>query len=192
MTQPTITAAPTSHTSCAILASDFSRSTSDQLRRQWTGGKMRHLIDALNGAPVVIIIDEQTGFAMVNVRLRLSMLPNEFVTVESTLPDGTVHQVDYRLWKLGETIIPLTGALDNVKWNALRAYNDEQDAAIRLASAAHGAPEGRSWGNWAATPTGGKATRVTYTPITTNEHYRDKWGTYWFGRVKGGVVYPSC
>lgn len=192
MTQPTTTTAPVAYTSCAILASDFSRSTSDQTRHQWTGGKMRHLVNALNGTPVAIIGDNQTGFVLANVRLSVSVTPDEFVTVESLLSDGIVQRVNYRLWKLGETIIPLTGRRDNVKWEALRTYNDEQDEAIRLVSAAHGAPQGRSWGHWAATPTGGGATRVTYTPITTNEHYRAKWGTYWFGRVKDGVVYPSC
>lgn len=193
MSQPTTTAAPVSYTSCAILASDFSRDTRDQLRRQWTGGKMRHLIAALDGAPVAIIADAQTGFIMGNVRLRLSIMPNEFVTVEQTFPDGTTHPVDYRLWKLGETIIPMTDK-HNVKWDALNTYSNEQAEAIRLASAAHGKTAGRSWGRWEAKPTGGNATIVTYSPITTNDHYRDQWGTYWFGRVNvtDRIVYPSC
>lgn len=141
--------------STAILASDFSRSTKDVLRNQWTAGKLRHLIAALDGQPVAIVTDGMTGSTLVGVTLERLVGKmhgtGHNVVIASTLPDGTVQRTAHRIEALGLAIIPLTPepGTKGAKWVALDSYREEASAVIRMA-AARGAEAGRelSWGAW--------------------------------------------
>lgn len=183
------TAPALSSTSCAILASDFSKSTADVLRHRWTLGKMSYLIDALAGQPVVVIVDKQTGSAQVGVRLVRAYrdgVGGDRVVIEY---DG--RQTAFRIANIGETIIPLGEdiATKSTKWIALELFSKDSSAAIRKAQAEHGKAEGRSWGRWKAdvdTAVPGRSVRVKYEPITSNPAFADEWGTPWWGDVKIG------
>lgn len=179
MTNTRPAAAPATLMPTAIRASDFSSRTTDFDRHRWTVGKMQLTIDALKGAPVVIVVDQQTGFTMVGVTLTRSYHDSwggDRVVVRDSF---TEHGVAYRLADIGETIIPLTE--QRVKWNALNAARDLEAAAIRKAREAHG--EGRRWGAWRARPTSSTSAHVTYTPSTGNPAFGGQWGTPWFGEV---------
>lgn len=139
----------------AILASDFSSRTTDVLRDQWTAGKLRHLIAALDGQPVAIVIDSYTGSTLVGVTLERLVGKmhgsGHNVVIASTLPDGTVQRTAYRTEALGLTIIPLApeDGTKGAKWVALDTYREEASAVIRLANAKMTAA-GREggWGRW--------------------------------------------
>jgi hypothetical protein len=173
-------------TTCAVKASDFSHRTTDPLRDEWTAGKLRHLIAALDGTPVIVTVDRQTGHTLVGVELvglRASFASsNVEVGVRSQYTDGTSVTCWHLAFSLGSTIIPLGDS--QAKWNALRSYGDEQSAAIQRAQAEHGEPEGRAWGEWDAT-LGHHHVGVTYTPHTTNPAFADRWGErgYWIYNV---------
>jgi hypothetical protein len=158
-------------TTCAVKASDFSHRTTDPQRTEWTAGKLRHLIAALDGAPVIVTVDRQTGHTLVGVEL--VGLRASFMSIRSQYADNSGDVVWHLAFSLGDTIIPL---VDNqAKWNALRSYGDEQSAAIQRAQAEHGEPEGRSWGEWDAT-LGHHHVNVTYAPHTTNPAFAGRWG----------------
>jgi len=139
----------------AILASDFSQSTTDTNRHSWTLGKMRHVIAALNGQPVAIICDKQTGFAEVGVRLTSVFdggpSRGDRLTVERDDDDGVTRKTTYWLPAIGETIIPLASevGISGAKWAATRSYSDECSAAIKLVRDRH--PEW-DYGKWEAVP----------------------------------------
>lgn len=169
-------------TTCAVKASDFSHRTTELQRNEWTAGKLRHLIAALDGAPVIVIAEGRTGHTLVGVELvglRASFASsNVEVGIRSQYADNSGGVVWHLAFSLGDTIIPL---VDNqAKWNALRTYGDEQSAAIQRAQAEHGECEGRAWGEWDAT-LGHRHIGVTYTPHTTNPAFADRWGErgYW-------------
>lgn len=155
-----------------ITARDFSQSTADKGRDTWTLGKMRHVIAASAGRPVVIVADASTGFTLVNVTLTgLSYRSHEgqgrvHVThADQTAPSTTA----YRLEDIGAVVL-----LEGSKFDAVKTYRDEVSAGIRAAQALHGAPEGRNWGRWAGEAVGAAGTTfpaavdVTYTPHTGN------------------------
>jgi hypothetical protein len=153
--------------SVAISASDFSDRTTDSDRHCWTLGKFRHLVAALDGAPVAIVTDARTGHTEVGVRLVKCFDggPDRGprLTIERELADGQIQRTNYRVTDIGETIIPLVPG-----WfadAARRTHGRERSEAIRLARAEHGECEGRCWGEWTARVEL-DVVAVTYTPYT--------------------------
>ncbi len=176
-TQATATA---SVTTCAIRAQDFSSNTTDPNRTQWTAGKLRHVIAALHETPVVIVADRTTGHSLVNVHLtgiREGFSHSLEIGVRQDF--GGTSTVWHLAFNLGDTIIPLDGGLKDAKWIALGTWHNETTSAIELAMAEHGECEGRSWGEWRTTA-GRDNVAVTYTPITSNPAFADRWGTHGF------------
>jgi hypothetical protein len=177
----------TTTTTTAVRAQDFSSDTTDTTRDRWTIGKMRHLVAALDGTPVVITLDRHSGFAVIGAELlgcTEHPLKGAQVRVKSTFDNGETSLTDYRLAEVGDTIIPLDGRVGGrgAKWIALESYRAETSAAIAVAQREHGDTEGRSWGRWSATP-GYANVAVSYTPSTGNPAFADRWGTRWYGVV---------
>lgn len=172
----------------AILASDFSHSAADVLHRQWTVGKMAHVIAALDGAPVAITVDSGSGHTLIGVQLVAVFnggpSRGDRVTVKMILSDGTEQTTNYFLPSIGEAIIPLTSDGSKAKWTALDSERAQKSQAIRVAQAEHGDCEGRSWGKWEARPINLNEVQVTYTPHTGNPAFADQWGTRWFGTIR--------
>lgn len=161
-------------TSTAIRAQDFSPSTADTLRGKWTAGKLRHLIAALDGAPVAITIDSATGFALVGAKLvGLGHLYGHGWPTLTVEHNG--QRTAYGTCELGDTIIPLEDTGRGAKWDALGSYRQERMAAIASVRAEHEA-QGRTYGRWNAEPCG-TSTLVTYEP------QRADGGTRWSGTV---------
>lgn len=182
--------------SCAVLASDFSDRTTDVLRHRWTPGKMRHLVAALDGAPVAVTVDRMSGAAMVGVKLiglqAIRMSTRFGVVIESTYEDenGELKQqrTNYPLDQLGEAIIPLDErGQRGAKWEALDRQRKEHRLAISRAQHEHGEVEGRAWGRWRAESMLHDV-YVTYEPHTGNEAFADKWGMPWHGKYAVGVL----
>jgi hypothetical protein len=178
---------------CAILASDFSPSTTDKLRRNWSVGKMAHVIAALDGAPVAITTDRQTGHTLVGVQLISAFQGGAGrgprVQVRMTHTDGTTQDTNYYLWNVGEAIIPMERAEgSDAKWKALESFRRQCSEAIKAAQEEHGESEGRAWGSWEATPIDATSVGVRYTPSTGNPAFADRWGTRWSGNVRTEAV----
>lgn len=174
----------------AIHVRDFSARTTDVDRDMWTAGKMRHVIDALNGSPVAITVDGQTGHTVIGVRL-VGIVPggngdHARVRIESSHETETgavaCSTQAHLLFTLGPVITPLMPAAGDAKWHALDTHREECSAAIAYASARHGEVEGRAWGSWTAAP-GARDVTVTYRPDTGNDFYADQWGDMWCGVV---------
>lgn len=121
----------TSTTGSAISPRDFNQNIKDPLRDEWTSGAMHHLTKALNGAPVAVVLDKSTGFAEINVTLggvRQTPGYGTFqVIVKRVHSDGTQGGCWYPLFKVG-TVIELGDS--SARWTAVRAYREEQTAAI--------------------------------------------------------------
>lgn len=119
-----------SGTASAISARDFDRNAKDT-RDEWTPGAMHHLIKALNGAPVVIVLDKRTGFAGMNVTLGGVRQAPGFgtfeVLVKRIYSDGKTGGCWYPLFQVG-TVIELG---TSNRWNAIDAYQEERTRAIR-------------------------------------------------------------
>lgn len=159
-------------TSCQIVPSDFCKRTTERAYRFWTAGAMRHVQEALDGAPVAIVTDTGTGHTCMNVRL-------VGVTEAASGVDATVHvlHIDdaynyrpgiptaYRLSAVG-MVLPLTDAGQGAKWDATRSYMKEASAAVQRAQREHG--EGR-YGTWDARP-GVRSVTVTIEPYRA-PHY---------------------
>lgn len=113
-------AAPAATTySTAIRAQDFSNRVTDANRDRWTAAKLDALIPALDGVPVALIVDRQTGFAEVGVKIVGTYdkgMGHPYVTIERT--NGTT--TSYWAPVLGDTIIPLEKT--RAKWDALKAH----------------------------------------------------------------------
>ena len=135
-----------------IRARDFSRQTTDPLREEWTLGKMRHLIAALEGRTVAIVCDRQTGFTVIGRLERCfhggpARGPRVLVVTEH-------NRTNYYLRNVGDSIVILddhTGT-KGAKWTALDTYRDEGSAAIAHVRAGITAEGGDPWaGSWEAT-----------------------------------------
>lgn len=164
----------------AITARAFTPAT-DHRRVEWNSGALRHVVAALAGKPVMIIVDAQTGsvqLGAVLVRVQHSLRSNHDEIVVDFMGQRTAHKI----FNIGETIVPLTDEMgvSGAKWEALATYRIEKAKAVAKACADHGASEGREWGHWEAklfTST----VQVTYTPHKDNPYYADKAGErgYW-------------
>lgn len=165
-----------STTTGVIRARDFSDNVTDTHRDQWTAGKLRHVIAALAGQPVIITTDNQTGFTLVNVTLvglRASMSGHVELGIHSRFEDGTETTIYHLAFQLGDTIIPVGES--QAKWTAVRSYGDDKSYAVELAQHEHGETEGRAWGKWTAHPLN-HGVFVEYEPHTGNPAFADKRG----------------
>jgi hypothetical protein len=150
----------------AITPEDFSNSTTDPLRSQWTVGKMRHVVAALGGAEVIVVTDRGTGHA-VQGRLVAAFEGGPSrgarLTVETDLPEGKTTRTHYFMANVSTviqlTLSPADIAMAGAKWRALESYRKESMAAIEVARARH--PEW-DYGAWKGTPCDGLVS-VTYT-----------------------------
>lgn len=136
----TATAAP-STSACAITARDFESSTASvnwkELR--WSVGALRHVVTALDGAPVAVVTDKRTGHAEVGSRLVGTLANGTSIgadgprlVVERTLSDGTTQRTNFRVEDIG-TIIPLAESGTGAKWVALDLMRKESAAATAWA-----------------------------------------------------------
>lgn len=163
----------TTYSTSIIRASDFSDSVSDTLRDRWTDGKMRHVIAALAGDPVIVTTDSGSGHSLVGVRL-VGITPDPHGS--SLLRIESEHGVTaYSAFMLGDTIVPLAGRgrTRGAKWDALDSYRRERSAAIAVARTLReqdGAPPER--GRWEAIPLR-DGVIVTYQP--QREGAGDRW-----------------
>jgi hypothetical protein len=124
-----------SATGSAITPRDFNKDTKDQQRDEWSPGAMDHLVKALNGAPVAIVLDKQTGFCEVNVTLggvRANGRGHYEVLVQRTYSDGKTGGCWYLLFQVGAVITlgEETPGLGS-RYTAYQAYSEERTRAIR-------------------------------------------------------------
>lgn len=164
----------------AISARDFTPAT-DYRRVEWNSGALRHVIAALAGKPVMIITDAQTGSVQLGVKL-IRVQHSVRSNYDELVVDYQGRLTAHKIFNIGEVIVPLVDEMGgkSAKWDALATYRIEKQNAAAKACAAHGASEGREWGEWSAklfTST----VQVTYTPHKNNPHYADKAGKrgYW-------------
>ncbi|MCZ7478842.1 hypothetical protein [Micromonospora sp. WMMC273] len=188
MTSINAVGVPVTTTTGVVLASDFTPNTADVTRHRWDLGKLRHLIAALGGQPVMVVCERRTGFALIGAQLveAFDGGPSRGwrVAIRSHRADGSVGTTNYRVDDLGETIVPLTvpgERYTNVRSDAVRSYSAEQTKAILWAQARHG--EGRTRGTWTAWPTNHEV-HVRYAPNMEHPQWREIGGTPWSGRVR--------
>lgn len=116
-----------------ITAADFSTSTTDRDRNVWTAGKMRHLINALKGQRVSIILEKATGHGVSDVELvGTSVSPHSSmrtVGVKSFHADGSGGVIWHLLEGIGTVILTDSAA----RWAALDSYRKDETAAIVIA-----------------------------------------------------------
>lgn len=122
----------TSTSGSAINARDFGQPTTDPNRDEWQAGPMIHLVEALQGRPVTIVLDKRTGYTQVNVILggvRQTPGYGTFqVLVQSVHEDGTTGRCWHRLPDVG-TVIEM--GFHRGRWDAMDSYRNERSAAIR-------------------------------------------------------------
>lgn len=163
---------------------DFiSRTPSDNRRVQWTAGRLRHVVTALAGDTVIIVID---GIAYHGATLgqpfdggpsRGMRLP-----VTTLLSDGTKQTTNFRVPDVG-VIIPLgTGIVDSARSLAQRSIMAESSAAIAHVRDNGLARDAGTWGAWKGEPMV-DGVSVTYTPHTGNDYFRDQWGKFDYASV---------
>lgn len=121
----------------AITAEDFDYSHTT-VRYDWTVGKMRHVIAALDGAEVTIVVDKHDGYT---VRCRLvDTFEDETdddpqLTVETIPLHGCAERFTYRLLEVG-VIIEMSEEAE-AKWVAVDTYRAETERAIEHARRQH-------------------------------------------------------
>lgn len=121
----------------AIAANDFDYSNIT-VRYDWTIGKMRHLIAALDGAEVAVVVDKHNGYTMIGHLIDTfedDIGSGPQVTVETSRLHGRVDRFSYRLLEIG-TIIELSADAE-AKWVAIESYRAETERAIEHARRQH-------------------------------------------------------
>lgn len=104
---------------------------------EWNAGPMRHVIDALNGTPVVIVMDKRTGFTLVgavlvDVRQRYSGGQGIAVSTEDCkTPQNPQGITVYSLRSVG-LIIPLQSTTHGQGQAAVQAERRELELAERI------------------------------------------------------------
>lgn len=176
-----------STTGSAITPRDFNQDTKDPMRDEWSSGAMAHLVKALNGTPVAIVLDKQTGFCEVNVTLggvRANGRGHFEVLVQRTYSDGTTGGCWYLLFQVG-TVITLGKETPGLgaRYTAYQAYSEEQTQAIRKLQDAMMAELGIGdryqlpRGKWAARSFPGYV-HASYTPEKTLDEPGYTWKRY--------------
>lgn len=167
MSQPAETISAVAITSC-IKPSDFIKKVNDQFYRRWSAGMLRHVVNALQGTPVVVTVGNGS-FTHINATLSLHYSGELIVTTP-----GPALPVRYSTANVGETIIPLLDA--EAHGRAIKTYTEECSAAIEYVRSNLKDGEAGTWGQWEATPMK-ESVSVVYTPHTTNPAFADQWGT---------------
>lgn len=146
---------------CAISARDFG--SKKEHRVSWTAGALRHVIAALNGAPVAVTTDGQTGSTEVGAVL-VGIRPGGSGNSDRILISYQGQITAYLIFTLGEVIIPLADEMGRTgaKWVALESYRKEARAASFKAQREHG--EGRQEGGRWETSLGADYVVVSYRP----------------------------
>jgi len=180
---------------CVVLANDFSHRTTDALRNEWTPGKMRILIEALQGQLVTITTDKQTGHTLTNVRLvgvrgRISGGWSVDVAQRYGTGDTDVNVTGYWLPAIGPAIIPVgpdsgSSGMNSVKWTAVRMWSDQVSEAIALARPI-AEEQGCRWGAWSGT-CDARGVVVRYEP-SKNPPAGESAGKFWHATVANGRV----
>jgi hypothetical protein len=176
--------------SCAIAARDFNSNTNDPNRDEWTPGQIRHLIAALNGAPVAITIDKATGHTAIGVRLvevTGCTINSDYphVLVEYNEVNGPTSRVYHRLSNVGPFIIPLTDAGSRAKWQALDTWRAETAAAGRIARRFHADDTGDQDvpGTWTVEP-GAWYVTVSFRPQLGARTAHGDRARFWYRNLK--------
>lgn len=152
---------------CLVQSRDFVKTTTDShyARNEWHAGHMRHVIAALDGTPVAIVLDTQTGHMPVGVKLvgmgYSAGYGSPTVVVEYPHADGTSHRTAHLLMSVG-VIVPLVKS--DAKWIATKSVSDECSKAVDIARPIFEA-EGRNYGKYETRPTqdAGQVS-ISYTP----------------------------
>lgn len=117
---------------------------------EWNAGPMRHVIEALAGTPVVIVMDKRTGFTLVgavlvDVRTRYSGGQGIAVSTEcAKTPQNPQGITVYSLRSVG-LVIPLQSTTHGQRQAAMEAERRELELAERIyrESLPEDRPEGR-------------------------------------------------
>jgi hypothetical protein len=149
-----------SQTTGTITPMDFNKNTADKNRHLWTPGPMRHLIKVLNGHPVMLVADVQTGHTLFNVTLEgLRRTPGYGtfqVLIRYEYAEGKYNKTWTSLYSLGPAITWMPGAgRENSKWKVLDSYREECSKATALARARWEAAGEEAYGKTEATPMDG-------------------------------------
>lgn len=133
-----------------ITPQDFSDYTTDKDRHQWTPGKLRHVIAALQGRRCIITAEAQTGFTLIGARLHgLRQTPGYGtyqILVEWEYEPGKSNRTWYSVMSIGAAII---GMDCDLRFPAAELLRNENAAA--LTAAREFLPE-CTYGAWKATP----------------------------------------
>lgn len=184
----------------AIYAKDFRSNLHDKRfgggKHYWNAGGLRHVVKALAGAPVVIELDNMTGYVQVGVTLLdvrgrfsggqgVAVADAQCVTPQN--PQGITVFSDR---KVG-VIIPMDGG--NAKWDALESERREHAIALRLFQARfEGTPVD---GNWDMTSFTSEV-HVSYEPGSfrrgNGEFDRFTWKSYGLAEIQDASLCNGC
>ena len=124
-----------STTGSAIQPQDFNPNTKDPQRHEWSAGAMHHLVKALNGQAVAVVLDKRTGFTEVNVTLggvRQNGRGFFELLVQRTYSDGKTGGCWYLLFQVGMVMtLDRDGEGLGARYIARESFNEEQTRAIR-------------------------------------------------------------
>lgn len=149
----------------AITAEDFDYSHTT-VRYGWTVGKMRHVIAALDGAEVAIVVDKHDGYTVIGRLMDIVADEDDHephLTVESGPVYGCAERFTYRLVEVG-VIMEMSDDAE-AKWVAVDSYRAETERAIEHARAQHPDPD---HGTWTGVPHD-DCVLVTYQPSSVTE-----------------------
>ena len=150
----------------AITPQDFPSTPADPARDRWTAGKMRHVVNGLDGAEVVIVTNVTSGSAargrLVGVSDTGSRNDGARVHVEATLSDGTKQVTWYRLDRTG-VVIDLSPS-PRARHRSYSSWLAEGSAAIDYAKTRW--PEHRD-GTWSVTARATHHLWVSFQPAGT-------------------------
>jgi len=118
----------------AINARDFEQDRSEADRDTWKPGPMHHLVMALDGARVLIVVDRRTGYTEVGVTLggvrKTPGWGTYQVLIQREHEGGKTSGCWYPLMNVG-TVIELTElGSTGARWTALQAYREQKSQAI--------------------------------------------------------------
>lgn len=106
-----------------IRPEDFNHNTADKLRHRWTYDQMAAVVEALDGAPVLIETERQTGHAWEYRLTRVSAGYHSGGSVLAVLEDQD-HGTWFPLYKIG--VIMDARPFSRAKWDALDLYRKAQ------------------------------------------------------------------
>lgn len=175
MSQPAANIPAVAITSC-IKPSDFIKNITHPNYRTWSAGMLRHVVNALNGTPVIVTVGGGS-FTHINATLSLHEYGDDLIV--TTL--GPALPVRYSPGQIGETIIPLLDA--EAHGRAIQTHREECSAALEYVRSNLKDGEAGTWGHWDVTPLRASVW-VAYKPHTTNPGFEDERGTYYSRTIR--------